>query len=128
MDHKIYGTFRSNIIGFDSEALKLESKSERIYFIWFEDKQLRMVIFRRKGYRLLHTGSTVMKLRCQALQRRNVQNALYVRCLNEIVEYQKNMDGVDTGDQYRTFGAVFANVTRFQKGIISLSWEYLTLS
>ena len=39
----------ANIIGFDSEALNIDNKVERLYFIWLADKQLDMVIGRFKG-------------------------------------------------------------------------------
>ena len=38
------GAFRENRIGFDSEALNLDSKIERGSFSWLVEKQLGMVI------------------------------------------------------------------------------------
>ena len=92
----------ANIIGFDSEALNIDNKVERLYFIWLADKRLDMVIGRFKGFIFLYTVSTVIKLGCQEIHRRNVINVLNVRCPNEIVEYQRNICGVDRCDQHRT--------------------------
>ena len=69
-----------------------------------------MVICICKESKLLQTVSIVMKFGCQEVQRRNGQNVFHVRCPNDIVEYQKNVDGVDIGDQHRTDGSGLSNV------------------
>ena len=70
--------------------------------IWLVDKQLGMFICRWKDPEVLQTVSTSMKLVFQEVQRINGQNVLRVKCPNGILEYQKNMNGADSGNLHRT--------------------------
>ena len=56
-----------------------------------------------------------MKSGCEVVQRRNGATVIDVQCPSDIVLYQKNMGGVDRGDQHRVIGAGFANVAHFKK-------------
>ena len=103
-------TCKAYIIRFDSEALNIANKVERLSFISLKDKQLYMVI----GI-FLYTGSTVIKLGCQGVHRRNGRNVLHVRCSNRIVEYEKNIYGVDRCDQQITVEVGFTNVAQFKR-------------
>ena len=74
-----------------------------------------MVIGRFKGSNFLHIVSTVIKLGCQEVHRINGMNVLHVRCPNGIVEYKKNIFGMDRCDQHRTVEVKFTNVDHLQK-------------
>ena len=77
--------------------------------------QLGIVMCIWKDSKVFQIVRTVMKQGYQEVRRRNGHNVLHVMCPNDIVEYQKFMDGVDKSDQHRTVGAVFSNVAHFQK-------------
>ena len=47
------------------------------------------------------------------VKRRTGAKILDVKCPNDIMMYQQNMDGVDRGDQHRVMGARFSNVSHF---------------
>ena len=79
------------------------------------DKRLGMVITRWRDSKDLQTVSTVMKSGASNVQRRIGSNIIEVDCPNDIILYQQNMGGVDRGDQHRTVGAGFANVSHFKK-------------
>ena len=49
------------------------------------------------------------------IRRRTGSTNIEIKCPNNIVMYQKNMDGVNCGDQYRVMGAGFANVALFKR-------------
>ena len=78
-------------------------------------KRLRMVITRWKDSKILKIVSTVMKSGVGEVQRRSGRDIITVKCPNDVIEYQNNMDGVDRGDQHRMMGAGFANVAHFKK-------------
>ena len=79
------------------------------------DKRLGMVATKWKDSRILQTISTVMKSGADVVARRVGSTVINVSCPNDIIEYQKHMGGVDKGDQHRTMGAGFANVSHFKK-------------
>ena len=56
-----------------------------------------------------------MKPGSQTITRRQGEKLIEVECPNDIVLYQKNMGGVDRGDQHRMVGEGFANVAHFKK-------------
>ena len=74
-----------------------------------------MIISRWKDSKILHTVSTVMKHGSQTITRIQGAKLIEVECPNDIVLYQKNMGGVDRGDQHRMVGSRFANVAHFKK-------------
>ena len=56
-----------------------------------------------------------MKKGAGIVQKRKGRDILDVTCLNDGIMYQKNMGGVDRGDQHRLMGAEFKNVSHFKK-------------
>ena len=56
-----------------------------------------------------------MKKGAGIVQKRKGRDILDVTCLNDGIMYQKNMGGVDRGDQHRLMGVGFANVSQFKK-------------
>ena len=109
------GTCKANRLGYDSEKLQLPNPCDRGTFIRKVDKRLGMVITRWKDSKTLQTVSTVMKGGIGEVSRRTGAKIITVPCPNDIIMYQKNMDGVDRGDQHRVIGAGFANVAHFKK-------------
>ena len=109
------GTCKANRIGFDSDKLQIPKTCDRGTLSRRVDKRIGMVITRWKDSRVLQTVSTIMKKGIGEVSRRRGASKLTVRCPNDIIEYQKHMDGVDRGDQHRVVGAGFANVAHFKK-------------
>ena len=56
-----------------------------------------------------------MKSCVSEVSRRTGATIIKVPCPNDVILYQKYMDGVDRGDQHRVVGAGFANVAHFKK-------------
>ena len=69
-------------------------------------KATRYDYIQMEGLQVSHTVFTAAKLGCQKVYWRNFQNVLRVICSTGVLEYQKNMDVVDRGNQRRTVGAV----------------------
>ena len=109
------GTCRANRVGFESEALKLPKEAIRVTYKILLGRSLGMVTARWSDSKDLQTVSTVMKKGSSNIKRRIGSNIIEVDCPNDIILYQKNMGGVDRGDQHRTVGAGFANVSHFKK-------------
>ena len=109
------GTCKANRTGFESEALQLPKNAERGHHKRLVDKRLGMVITRWRDSKNLQTVSTVMKSGLSTVERRNGSKIIQVECPNDIILYQQDMGGVDRGDQHRTVGAGFANVSHFKK-------------
>ena len=109
------GTCKANRKGFPTKELALSDASDRGSFVRLVDKRLGMVATRWKDSRILQTVSTVMKSGIDEVARRIGSEVIKVSCPNDIIQYQKNMGGVDRGDQHRVMGAGFANVAHFKK-------------
>ena len=109
------GTCRAGRKGFPKTELALDDKSDRGSFVRLVDKRLGMVATRWKDSKMLQVVSTVMKKGVDEVQRRTGSKLINVKCPNDIIMYQKNMGGVDRGDQHRVMGAGFANVCHFKK-------------
>ena len=109
------GTCKANRKGFASDALVLDKKAPRGSYVRLADDRLGMVITRWRDSKTLQTVSTVMVPGHQTVNRRIGRNIIEVTCPNDIVMYQKSMDGVDRGDQHRVMGAGFSNVAHFKK-------------
>ena len=109
------GTCRAGRKGFPKNELTLDDKSDRGTFVRLVDKRLGMVATRWKDSKTLQVVSTVMKKGIDEVQRRTGSKLINVKCPNDIIMYQKNMGGVDRGDQHRVMGAGFANVSHFKK-------------
>jgi len=95
--------------------LKLPKEAIRGTYKRLLDRRLGMVTARWRYSKDLQTVSTVMKKGSSNIKRRIGSNIIEVDCPNDIILYQKNMGGVDRGDQHRTVGAGFANVSHFKK-------------
>ena len=109
------GTCRAGRKGFPKTELALDDKSDRGSFVRLVDKRLGMVATRWKDSKMLQVFSTVMKKGVDDVQRRTGSKLINVKCPNDIIMYQKNIGGVDRGDQHRVMGAGFANVSHFKK-------------
>ena len=79
------------------------------------DERLVLVVTRWEDLKILQTLSTTMKSGVETVTRRVGANIVNVKFPADIVQYQKNMGGVDQGDQHRVMGAGFANVAHFKK-------------
>ena len=95
--------------------LKLSNSDGRGDYVRVVDPRLGMVAIQWKDSKIVQTVSTIMKKGETVIKRQVGSEAVDVKCPNDIVEYQENMDGVDRGDQHRLMGAGFANVAHFKK-------------
>ena len=109
------GTCKASRKGFPKDELVVDKKSDRGTYVRLVDKRLGMVATRWKDSRILQVVSTFMKKGIHDVTRRTGANLINVTCPNDIIMYQKNMGGVDRGDQHRVMGAGFANVSHFKK-------------
>ena len=109
------GACKANRERFDFEALKLPTNAKRGDCKRLVRKRLDIVTTQWKDSENLQTASTVMKNGCEIVQRRNGGTVLHIECLSGIALYQKNIGGVDRGNQHQVIGTCFVNVAHFKK-------------
>ena len=74
------------------------------------DLRLGIFITRCKDSKILQTASTVMKSGVGEVNRRTSAKVITVPCPNDVILYQKCMDGVDRDDQHKVVVGGFAKV------------------
>lgn len=109
------GTCRANRVGWEKEGMDLKKTSERGSSKMMYDSANEILIGQWRDNKVVQFVSSTNEGGLGKVKRQIGSQKVDFDCPNALIQYQKNMFGVDKGDQMRTHGAGFSNKVHFKK-------------